>query len=234
MVSFANRRYPYGSWDDPKCDDLIGRLLDIIADCPRIWMVWVIEIDAYMEIIKARNLLEKDIVRAYHICARKCLEGVSDWARVAGYKQKILHIFDDGNSAWPTFEARLPNEMLDALNILRPIAQRKLDVVQLQAADVLAHQVGRNVLVSSGRALPPRRMYTNRLFGKPGVLKVIGIPELKNLYQEELMLEDMRSSNLYPSRISLGPIPPQNQQAVNGLFDDPGKYEINKLLRSLQ
>ncbi|MGB6875782.1 MAG: DUF3800 domain-containing protein, partial [Candidatus Acidiferrales bacterium] len=186
MVTFVNLQKPYGSWTEERRESVINELLDVIADCPRVWVAWAIEIDAYMEIIKARNLLETDITRAYHICAKRCMETIHSLAFVAGYAPKILHIFDKGNSAWPSFEPSFTDEMLDALNILHPIAQSKTDVVPLQAADILAHQVAKNVLVSSGRAATPQRLYTKRLFGKPGLYKHIDVPELKKLYSEEL------------------------------------------------
>jgi hypothetical protein len=184
--------------------------------------------------VKARNLLEKDIVRAYHICAQKCLEAVSDWARVAGYREKMLHVFDSGNSAWPTFDARLTQERLDALNILRPTAQLKRDVVQLQAADIFAHQALRSLLVASGRAQAPLRIYSKRLFGKPGLLKIMGIDEVKERYQEELQLDDAIARGISPRRISLRPVPEESSKVLKKLFASLEDYEINKRIREIQ
>jgi hypothetical protein len=115
----------------------------------------------------------------------------------------------------------LTQDWLDALNILRPTSQLKRDVVQLQAADILAHQVGRSILVSSERAPVPQRIYTKRLFGKPGMHRVMGIEELKERYREELWLDEMLSAGLSPQRILLRPIPQQSMEAVRALFASP-------------
>lgn len=235
MAEFANMRFPYSTWTEERRESLIGSLLDIIADLPRIWVTWAIEIDAYMEIVKARNLLEKDIVRAYHICARKCIEVVHTWAVTAHYDRRITHVFDRGNSAWPTFEARFNRSMLDALNIKRPICENKMDATPLQAADILVHQTARHTVISSGRAREGIRLYTKRLFGKPGLPKFIGIEELKQLYREELMLEEARSRNQFPQRtINWGALSQDNINAVAHLFTDPVDYEVNRRIRELQ
>lgn len=235
MVEFANLRLPYRNWSEEKRDWLIQSFLDIIADCPRIWTTWMVEIDAYMEVIKANNLLDKDIVRAYHICARKCIETVSTWAFAAGYSQKILHVFDQGNPAWPTFVDRFNQPMLNSLRILQPISQSKVDVPPLQAADILVHQVARHALLSSGRAGETQRLYTPRLFGKPGLPKPIGIPELKELYKEELILEEFRSRGQFPNRvINWDRLSRDNINAVSHLFVEPESYEVNKRIRELQ
>jgi hypothetical protein len=50
MVSFANMRYPYRQLADAgQADPLIDKLLDVIADYPRAYVAWAIEIGAYME-----------------------------------------------------------------------------------------------------------------------------------------------------------------------------------------
>ncbi|MFZ0333493.1 MAG: DUF3800 domain-containing protein [Candidatus Acidiferrales bacterium] len=233
MKDFANRNRPYNSWPDEKYDALIAALLDVIADCPRLWVAWAIEVDVYMEIIKARNLLETDIIRAYHICAKRCLETVHSFAFVAGYEPKILHIFDRGNAAWSSFEASFTGEMLDALNILQPIAQSKTDVVPLQAADILAHQVAKNVLVSSGRAATPQRLYTKRLFGKPGLYKHIDVPELKKLYSEELAIEQALAEGLKPRHIVRN-VKVEQTAKISEFFREPEDYRLNTLTRELQ
>jgi hypothetical protein len=235
MAEFANMRFPYSTLTEERRELLIDSLLNIIADLPRIWVAWVIEIDAYMEIVKARNLLEKDIVRAYHICARKCIEVIHTWAIAANYGNRIKHVFDRGNSAWPTFETRFNRNMLDSLNIKRPVCENKKEVTPLQAADILVHQTARHSLISSGRASEGMRLYTKRLFGKPGLPKFIGVQELKQLYREEILLEQARSRNQYPRRIvNWGALSQENLNAVAHLFADPADFEVNWRTRVLQ
>src|SRR5579884_1563499 len=169
MVDFANLKRPYSTWSEPEREEFIDALLKIINDNTRAAVVWVLETNAYMEVIKAKNLLDKDIVRAYHICARKCIEWVSICAKIAGYQDKILHIFDQGNPAWRTFAGAFTPEILGVYNIFQPIAQSKTDVVPLQSADVLAHQVVRNFALSGGLISGnSQRLYSYRLLGKPG------------------------------------------------------------------
>lgn len=218
---------------EEKYQSLIDRVLNVLATYPRAYVAWAIEIDAYMEIIKARNLLDTDIVRAYHICARKCIEVVHGWAYVAQHKHKILHIFDHGNPAWPTFEDSFTDEMLEDLNILKPIAQSKRDVVGLQSADVLAHQVARNLLISAGKIPERQRLYTPKLLGKPGFSRYIDVEELKRLYAQELALEKVRALGLRPRRVVRN-VPQQAVEVMAELFRDPEDYKLNSLVRELQ
>ena len=55
--------------------------------------------------------------------------------------------------------------MLDVLNILRPISQSEVDIVPLQAADIIAHQTARPDLagIKQGMAAPPRKLYADDL-----------------------------------------------------------------------
>jgi hypothetical protein len=201
MKDFANRRYPYSLLSDDENEALIQSLVAVIHKYARNSIVWAIDTDAYMEIVKARNLLDKDIVRAYHICARKCMECVSLFAHIGKHGDKILHIFEQGNPAWPSFEDSFDQRMLDAFNILRPISQSKVDVLPLQAADILAHQRARALLISQGRAKTGLRLYMDQLSAKlPGFFRYIDTAELKTLYDEERVLEALRSRGEYPSR----------------------------------
>jgi len=195
MVDFANLNPPYNKWDEPRRDRFIDRLLHIVEGTSRAWVAWVISIDAYMEVIKADNLLEEDIVRAYHICARKCIESVANWSAVARHPYKVLHIFDHGNSAWDSFISTFTDEVLRAYNILRPIAQSKFDIVPLQAADALAHQTARHVELSMGYKMKePHVLYTKRLWTPPhsGVYGVIDKHTLRRMYREERLAEELR------------------------------------------
>ena len=222
MTDFANMRKPYSQMLEDDRNTLISSLLDIIAKWPRVFVGWAIETDAYMEVIKARNLLEKDIVRAYHICARKCIETVSVWAIAANYKPKILHIFDQGNSAWPSFEASCTQQVLDAYNILKPISQSKVDVLPLQAADVFAHQVARNLLISAGKVKGGLRLYTEKLFGTPGMLRYIDAAELRGMYAEELAIERLRSRGVNVRRdIDPRKLSPLVRRLVTAFFTEP-------------
>jgi hypothetical protein len=199
MVDFANRNYPYNKLTDDECEALLESLLELIHKHARLSIAWAINTDAYMEIIKARNLLDKDIVRAFHICARKCMESVALWAHIGKHGGKILHIFDQGNSAWFSFEESCDQRMLDAFNILRPISQSKADILPLQAADILAHQRARALLISEGRTKPGRRLYMDQLSSKlPGYFNYVDVPDLKRLYDEELMLDLLRSGTVFP------------------------------------
>ena len=147
MCEWINSVYPYNKFSEED----FKRLMAVIDRYARLHVTWAIEIDAYLEIIKARHLGECDIVRAYHICARKCIECISLWAKVAQHKSRILHVFHHGNSAWPSFDDSINDEMLDALNILRPISQSEAHIVPLQAADIIAHQTARDLLTKRGR-----------------------------------------------------------------------------------
>ena len=202
MTTFANGKMPFAAWDSDKREALISSLLDVIADLPRIRLSWAIEVDDYREIVKADNVGKEDIVRAYHMCARKCMEHISDLARTANHQPKILHVFDKGNAAWPSFEATFSQPMLDSLNILNPIAQSKTDVVSLQSADVLAHQSARKILVDSGRLKQSKCLYTSRLFGKPGFTFCAKKSEVRRWYEEELYLEGFRKRGVYAPRIT--------------------------------
>jgi hypothetical protein len=233
MATFVNDRKPFDTWNDDKRETLISSLLDVIADLPRLRLFWAIEIDDYREIVKADNIGNEDIVRAYHMCARKCIEHISDLARTAKHQPKILHIFDKGNSAWPSFEATFTQPMLDSLNILNPIVQSKIDVVSLQAADVLAHQSARNILVESGRAAQPKRLYTNRLFGKPGFSFRASKSDLRRWYAEELYLEGLRRRGTYPHRVTRSGLE-LNMDILTDLFAPPDRHKITAAVRKGQ
>jgi hypothetical protein len=235
MTTFANNKRPYCDWDEDKRDALIDRLLNIIAERPHVFVSFGIRTDDYFEVVKARNLLETDIVRAYHICARRCMEIVSDLALLGAHRHKILHIFHHGNAAWPSFAETFTQPMLDRLNILLPISQSAVDVVPLQAADILAHQIARDTLVSMGHRNIPKKLYMKRLAGKSGFRHIISINELKELYREELMLEDHRSRNTYPTRA----IRPDAQSGemrflASHLFTEPEHYDLNIRTKEIQ
>lgn len=223
MTEFANLRYPYSTWDEAKRDKFIQAVIKIINANVRKGVVWAIEPDAYMEVIKAKNLLDKDIVRAYHICARKCIESVALWAIVAEHPYKVLHIFDQGCSAWPTFEASFTPEILDAYDILMPTAQRKTDVTPIQAADALVHQTVRNLALSAG-LIPPnsQRLYSYNLFAKAGVVRYIDMPMLSRMYRTELLAEELRLSGIDVRR-GLDPrrITPEHKRIAEEIFSEP-------------
>ena len=189
---------------------------------------------------KGNNILDEssveyeDIVRAYHILARKCIESISDIARIGEYGPKILHIFDQGNAAWPTFEPLFTAEMLDGLNIYRPTAQSKKDVLSLQAADILAHQIGRHHMLKAHPEITNQRMYTDRLLKKPGLPMVLGSGELFNAYQEELYLETARSERRPIGRSFSAPASAYHQELAMEIFRNDGGYPFDGRLRQLQ
>lgn len=194
-----------------------------------------IRIDDYFEIVKARNLLETDIVRAYHICARRCIEVVADLAITGQHRQKILHIFHHGNNAWPTFAEKFTQPMLNSLNILLPVSQSSVDAVPLQAADILAHQIARDTMVSLGYKDAPKKLYIGRLTGKPGFRHMIDTNELKSLYREELMLEDHRSRDRYPTRLVNRDNQADNMRLIaRALFTEPERFDFNHRTKELQ
>jgi hypothetical protein len=235
MTEFINNTRPYSTLKGEQREALITSLLDAIADYPRVRISFALSVDDYLEVIKARNLLETDIVRAYHICARRCLEVVSDWARVASYTSKILHIFHHGNPAWPSFEAKFSPAMLDSLNILNPICQSNKDVRSLEAADVLAQQIGRDTLVQLRGKKAPLRSHIGRLTGKAGVRHLISQQELKGLYAEELMIEEHRSRGSFPKRmLNRSRLDKNNAFLTSRLFVEPSNYELNVRTRQLQ
>jgi hypothetical protein len=233
MAEFANGQMPYAAWSDDKRDKLISSLLDTIADFPRMRLSWTIEVDDYREVVKADNIGREDIVRAYHMCARKCIELFSDLARNANHKPRILHIFDKGNAAWKSFEATFTQPMLDSLNILNPVAQSKIDVVALQSADILAHQSARKILVDSGRANQPKCLYTKRLFGKPGLSFLANKREVRRWYAEELYLEGFRRRGLYPPRVTRRDVD-LNPEILADLFAPPESHRITAAVRKGQ
>lgn len=236
MVKFANRQYPYNKLTDLDYEGLITSLLEVIKECMRIFVVWAIEVDAYTEIIKARHILEKDIVRAYHICARKCIESISLWAKLAKHQKTILHIFEMGNPAWPSFEDYFTLEFLNVLNILRPISQSKQDVVSLQAADIVVHQMARDLLISHGKTKPGKWNYADKLRHiTPGMCQYIDTKELARLYPEEILLERMRAKGRFPGRVlknmSASSVNTLNKMAdlfISELFKEPENYELRK------
>lgn len=237
MVDFANFRRPYSTLGEVRYEALISSLLDIIRDLPRMYLSWALRVEDYMSVIKARNLLDTEIVRAYHILGRKCMESISDAARIGGYKEKIVHVFDQGNSAWPTFEPLFTAEILDGMNIYRPTAQQKKDVPQLQAADILAHQIGRLYMLEAHPEIVSQRMYTDRLLGKPGSRMFLEAGELFNAYQEELYLEDARTWRRPIERTFVRPVPSRYQAQANELFAEifkGGGYPFDGRLRELQ
>ena len=73
MVEFFNHRYPYSKLSKTDYGALIDALLDIVHFHPRMFVSFSMETKDYMDVIKARHLLEEDIVRAYHILARRCI-----------------------------------------------------------------------------------------------------------------------------------------------------------------
>lgn len=225
MVDFANLNSPYNGWDEPRRKRFIDRLLHIIAGTSRAWIAWGIEIDAYMEVIKAKNLLDKDIVRAYHICARKCIQSVALWSIIARHPHKVLHIFDRGNAAWDSFAASLPQPQLDSLNILAPIAQSKTDVIPLQAADALAHQTARHLELSMGlKKKEPRVLYSKELWTPPmsGICRVIDRPTLSQMYWDERRAEQLRMRGFDVRQVvDLGKATPLQVRIASELFKEP-------------
>jgi hypothetical protein len=223
MAPWINARYPYDKFSESDFE----RLMDVMAHCVRTYVTWAIEIDGYLEIIKARHIGEQDIVRAYHICARKCIESISLWAKVAQHKPRIHHIFHHGNSAWPSFQDSFSDAMLDVLNILRPEAQSELHIVPLQAADIIAHQTARDELTKRGMMPTPRKLYADRLINiVPGMRKYIDKAELARLYDEEMMLEAHRKAKRFPARIwpMNKMINPETPAKMKELFKPPSEY----------
>ena len=231
MVDFANGNKPYQRWGEDKQKALIEPLLDVISEFPRFRLSCSMEIDDYREVVKANNIGDEDIVRAYHMCARKCIELISDLARVVNHPHKILHIFDRGNPAWPSFEAKFTDSMLESLNILQPITQSKLDILPLQAADILAHQSARSVLIESGRAKKhTKRLYVNSLFLKPGLLIHANRQMVKEWYKEERFIENHRRKGMYPRRITWQNNLPNMSMLVD-LFAEPEDHKLTSILR---
>lgn len=228
MSEWINSIYPYSKFSEED----FKRLMAVMDSYARLHVTWAIEIDAYLEIIKARHLGERDIVRAYHICARKCMECISLWANAAQHKRRILHIFHHGNAAWPSFEDSFSDEMLDVLNILRPISQSEVDIVPLQAADIIAHQTARDLLTKQGMAAPPRKLYADDLISViPGMRQYIDTAELGRLYAEEVMLEEYRKMNRFPVRtLPLDNAPANMTARMIELFKEPKDYQLRKLL----
>lgn len=222
MAPWINARYPYNKF--PEAD--FERLMEVINRAVRIHVTWAIEIDAYLEIIKARHLGEQDIVRAYHICARKCIECISLWAKAAQHKYRIHHIFHHGNAAWPSFQDSFSDEFLDVLNILRPDAQSEVHIVPLQAADIIAHQMARDEVTKRGMMPTPRKLYADKLINVvPGFRKYIDKPELARLYGEEMMLEQYRKMGRFPVRtIPMDKAPPEMTARMAELFKPPSEY----------
>ncbi len=225
MVDFANGNPPYRNWDEPRKGRFIDKLLHIIGSTSRAWIVWAIEIDAYMEVIKAKNLLDKDIVRAYHICARKCIQSVALWSMIARHPYKVLHIFDRGNAAWDSFAASLTQSQLDSLNILAPIAQSKTDIIPLQAADALAHQTARHLELSMGlKKKVPKVLYSKELWTPPmsGICRVIDKATLSQMYWEERRAEQLRLRGVDVRKVvDLKKATPLQVRIANELFADP-------------
>jgi len=194
MTEFANLKDPYRNWNDSEREEFIQSLIQVICRYVRAYAVFAVETDAYMEAVKAKNILNKDIIRAYHICARKCIEWVSTAAGIAKHKCEVLHVFDQGSPAWVTFESSFTPEIRGSYNILQPVAKRNTDVAPLQAADMLVHQVVRNYSLSAA-LIPPanRRLYSvNLICGKGGVTRYIGEKDLRQLYQQEVMADELR------------------------------------------
>jgi hypothetical protein len=233
MTEWMNSRYPYSKFSEQDFE----RLMAVIDDNVRMHVTWAIEIDAYLEIIKARHLGERDIVRAYHICARKCIEAISLWAKIAEHKEKILHIFHHGNSAWASFEDSFNDEMLQVLNILRPISQSEIDIVPLQAADIIAHQTARDLMTKQGMVATPRKLYVDKLISVvPGMRQYIDTKELARLYEEEVMLEQLRAIGRFPPRKLFGLHTASPEQVASmtekmkELFKKPKDYQLRTLL----
>jgi hypothetical protein len=232
MVDFFNHHHPYSLLSEARYEDLIESLLEIIGDCPRVYVAWSLSTHDYMNVIKARNLLDEDIVRAYHILARRCIAVISDLARAAGHTEKILHIFHHGNSAWPTFEASFTDDMLRALNILRPISQSHTDVVSLQAADVLAHQFGRRRVKKIDGSVETKKVYTDSLVLKPGLDMHIESGELWNAYNDEKYLE-MHKHSPGLVRAMREPIAGRDLGFAREMFKPPQEYMLRDELKKL-
>lgn len=234
MADFCNFQRPYSEWSEEKREQLIHSLLDIVRDVPRMFVSWSLKVDDYMSVVKARHLREVDILRAYHILAFQCIDVISTLALAAGYKEKILHIFDQGNSAWPTFESSFTPVMLNVLNILRPTSQSSMDVPALQAADILVHQLGRLLTIGADGSRKSRRMYANRLEGKPGLKNQIGRGELLNIYHERMRLEYAQRMGIGFNKTIRARLSDNHVSLAKHLFVPPKEYEINDLLKSLQ
>ncbi len=172
-------------------------------------------------------------MRAYHILGRRCIQLVSDIARAAGYGNKILHVFDQGNSAWPNFEASFDEAMLDQLRIFRPTSQSRKDIPALQSADILAHQLGREKTAALSVGATHQRLYTNRLSKKPGISLDIGRGELLNAYYEEKSLEEARAEGRTLQRGFRTPLSEYHAELAREIFRIGG-YPFDGRLRELQ
>lgn len=228
MVEFFNHRYPYSKLSKTDYGALIDALLDIVHFHPRMFVSFSMETKDYMDVIKARHLLEEDIVRAYHILARRCILMISDVARLSGHKDKILHIFHHNNPAWPTFESSFTEEIMEALNILRPISQSHKDVVSLQAADMLAHQLARKRIAILRGQPDNRGGYVDRLCNI-GAQFHLGSGELFTAYLEEMELERHKHDS-HLARLSRCS-DPIALEASRELFKLPPGYPFDGMFR---
>ena len=65
MAEFANCEMPYAAWSDNDREEFIQALLFVIQKRTRARVAWGIEVDDYFDFIKARDLLNPRLVRAY-------------------------------------------------------------------------------------------------------------------------------------------------------------------------
>jgi hypothetical protein len=125
--------------------------------------------------------------------------------------------------------------MLDALNILQPISQSKVDVHALQAADIIAHQSARSILTETQRAKETKRIYTDRLFEKPGIQVHATRKLVREWYIEGQFIESHRRQGLYLRSETAAWMRtlPQFYILVD-MFEEPENHHITSMLRELR
>jgi len=230
-AEFATAQHPYKKWKEEKRKAFMSSLLYLIDKFPRMRIACSLEISDYMQVVKYNNIGRDDIARAYHMCARKCIEIVSDLARNAGHQQKILHIFDRGNAAWPSFEASFNQSMLDSLRILQPIAQSKTDVIALQSADLLAHQARRDILIKSKRVTSTKEFYMPRLRHKTGFFVHADKNRLVRWYRDETLIEAHRKIlGTYPRRVTWKQQTGSTLDILRDLFAPPESHTLTRIV----
>ena len=205
MAQFASLKGPYAAWAEKEREEFIQSLLLIIKRRAGVLITWGIEVDDWLN--------DRQLVKAYTLCALACIATVSDWAKLCGYDEKILHVFESGyEGALPDLRTAFRLEDLDAYSIKQPITQPKRDLAPLQAAAILAHQ--------TGCARDKRRMgddlapYLNELHQTRGLSSMLS-RELLTWPEDVIRIAELRKSPLWP----FPNLPRENTVTFCGLGD---------------
>ncbi len=163
MTDFENRWGPYRDWDKGKRETIIKRLLGIIKQYALSGFSAAVVRGDYERL---REEHPGRWVTPYGVCAAWCLRDVADWLESSNRDEYAGYVFERGfRGAGHMAEAfgRASDEVRRAYRFDALSFADKRAVIPLQAADILAYEVCKQVLRRTGADGRPTRKSAVRL-----------------------------------------------------------------------